>query len=64
MGSDPFGGPGGDSLLHVGVWCQSFGKPCNLLTDLNHLVKVIVLVNLAVCRFPQYRLSMYREGWK
>ena len=66
-GSDPFGGPGGESLLHMGVWRQSFGKPCNLLTDVNHLVKVIVLVKLAVwqvCRFPHYRLSMYREGWK
>ena len=40
---------------------RSFGKPCNLLTDVNHLVKVIVLVNLAVwqvCRFPHHRLSM------
>ena len=39
---------GDESLLHVGVGRQSFGKPCNLLTDVNHLVKVIVLVNLAV----------------
>ena len=40
---------------------RGFGKPCNLLTDVNHLVKVIVQVNLAVwqvCRFPHYRLSM------
>ena len=40
---------------------RGFGKPCNLLTGVNHLVKGIVLVNLAVwqvCRFPHYRLSM------
>ena len=56
-----------ESLLYVGVWRQTFGKHCNLLTDVNHLVKVIVLVSLAVwqvCRFPHYSLSMYREGWK
>ena len=58
---------GDESLLHVGVWRQPFRKPCNLLTDVNLLVKVIVLVNLAVlqvCRFPHYRLAMYREEWK
>ena len=40
---------------------RGFGKPCNLLTDVNYLVMVIVLVSLAVlqvCRFPHYRLSM------
>ena len=40
--SDPCGVIGNESLLHVGVWCQSFGKPCNLLTDVNHLVKVSI----------------------
>ena len=58
LGSDPCGVLGDESLLHVSVW--RFGKPCNLLTDVNHLVKIIVLVNLAVwqvCRFPHYRLS-------
>ena len=40
---------------------RGFGKTCNLLTDANHRIKVIVLINLAVwqvCRFPHYRLSM------
>ena len=58
-GSNPCGVLRDESLLPVGVW--RFGKPCNLLTDVNHLVKVIVIVNLAVwqvCRFPHYRLSM------
>ena len=63
------GVPGNESLLHVGVGRQSFGKPCNLLIDVNQLVKVIVLVSLAVWqvrRFQHYRLhvSMYRKGWK
>ena len=61
-GSDSCGVLVDESLQkNVGVLRQSFGKPCNLLTDVNHLVKVIVLVNLAVwkvCRFPHYRLSM------
>ena len=60
-GSDPCGVIGNESLLRVGVCCQSFGKPSNLLTDANLLVKIIVLVSLAVwqgCRFPHYRLSM------
>ena len=57
------GGLGDESLLHVDVWRQSFGKPCNLLTDVNHLVKVNLAV-WQVCRFPHYRLSMYTEGWK
>ena len=46
MGSDLCGGPGGRVTAIRGR--QSFWKPCNLLTDVNHLVKVIVLVNLAV----------------
>ena len=65
MGEWPVWVLGEESLLHVGVWRQSFGKPCNPLTDVNHIAKVIVVVNRAawqVCRFPHYRLSMYREG--
>ena len=53
-----------ESLLHIGVSRQSFGKPCNLLIHVNHLVKVIVLVNRAVwqvCRFPHYRIYV-QEG--
>ena len=55
-GSDPCGVLWDESLLHMVL-----EEPCNLLTDLNHRVKVIVLINLAVwqvCRFPHYRLSM------
>ena len=44
---------------------RGFGKPCYLLTDVNHLVKVIIPVNLAVwqvCRFPHYRLHVSMRG--
>ena len=37
---------GDESLLHVGYDVNRLGN-CNLLTDVNHLVKVIVLVSLA-----------------
>ena len=45
----------------LGRVTRGFGKPCDLLTDVNHRVKVIVLINLGVwqvCRFPHYRLYM------
>ena len=64
---DPCEGPVGRVTATRGRMTSIVWKPCNLLTDVNHLVKVIVLVNRAVwqdCRFPHYRLSMYREGWK
>ena len=60
-------GPWGTS--HCYTWAYDInrlGNPCNLLIDVNHLVKVIVLVSIAVrqvCRFPHYRLSM-RDGNK
>ena len=48
MGEWPVWGSLGTS--HYYTWAYDvnrFGKPCNLLTDLTHLVKVIVLFNLA-----------------
>ena len=53
---------------HCYTWAYGvnrLGNPVTYMTDMNHLVKVIVLVNLAVwlvCRFPHYRLPMYRES--
>ena len=61
-GSDPCGVLGDESLLNVGVWPQSFGKACNLLTDVNHLVKVIVLVNLQSSKSVDSRIIDYLWG--
>ena len=61
---DPCGGPWGRVTATCIAYDVSRLGNCNLLTGVNHLVKVIVLVSLAVwqdCRFPHYRLSIYRE---
>ena len=54
-------GPWGRVTATRGRMTSIVWETCNLFTDVNHLVKVIVLVSLAVrqvCRFPHYRLSM------